>query len=1122
MLDRILHAFAATPVADRALAALPAPGAALRIDGLPGSSPAVLTAWLARSAPHRILVVLVPTPVEADRWIADLGQLLDVPVALYPQREALGEEEPHYEIAGERAETLEALLGGRLRVLVTTARASAERTRVPAALEHLHLTLRAGEDRPLSEVVAALERMGYRRVPTVTGVAEFGVRGGIVDLYGFGMAAPARCEWWGDRIESIRAFDLTSQRSLEPLQSVTLLPITTKGLDQDRAALPSSRAALPSSRPAVLFDLLPGDAIVIQEASHASGEEVNRAWQEAAHHLDVARRLGEDVPTRDALFEPPDAWRTRLERFPRILLNEDPTTHDQRPTTIQAGFFPPERIDRDLGRLRAVLAGGVPTLILCDNEGQVERLDELLAEGPAALPSRRPAVLLVGALDGGFLMPTLRVLTDHEIFRRARRLRRPRRYREAAPSFMTGELAPGDYVVHLDHGIGIYRGLGTIEVGGGTIEGAVVEYEGGDRLNVPLYNLDQLEPYRAAGEDGDRPPPRLHRLGGQSWRRIREKAREAIRHMAAELLELYARRRVAAGFAFPPDTRWQRELESSFLYEDTPDQRKATEEVKVDLEGPRPMDRLVVGDVGYGKTEVAVRAAFKAVEGGKQVAVLVPTTILADQHGRTFGERLADYPVRVEVLSRFRQPKEQKELLSRLADGRIDIVIATHRLLSRDVVFKDLGLLIVDEEHRFGVRHKERLKALRLAVDVLTLTATPIPRTLHMSLAGLRDLTLIETPPRDRSPVLTFVEPWDDGLLEEAFARELDRGGQVFVVHNRIETIDTVAARVGRLAPRARLAVAHGQMPSAALENVMRRFVNGEVDILVSTMIVESGLDVPNANTMVVHDAHRFGLAQLYQLRGRVGRSHRRAYCYLIVPDTLDLAAEDRLKVLEHHTDLGAGYRIALKDLELRGAGNLLGAEQSGHAQAIGFDLYLRWLEETVRALRGQGGGEAPAPPDVVFDRPIGLPDTYVPDDESKLSLYRRLSRATVLEVIDDLRQELRERFGPPPPEADRLLDLTRLRALGAALGLQHVLVRGDEARLTFRQGATPRLAGLTSALDDVQLAAEVRRTLPLSLKLVRLGGEDIIPALVRALRAAAGATPPAGRHAVPQPTANS
>ncbi|MFZ5624867.1 MAG: TRCF domain-containing protein, partial [Gemmatimonadota bacterium] len=440
----------------------------------------------------------------------------------------------------------------------------------------------------------------------------------------------------------------------------------------------------------------------------------------------------------------------------------------------------------------------------------------------------------------------------------------------------------------------------------------------------------------------------------------------------------------------------------------------------------------------------------------------------------------------------------------RLASGETDIVIGTHRLLSPDVNFRDLGLLIVDEEHRFGVKHKERLKALRLAVDVLTLTATPIPRTLHLSLSGLRDLTLIETPPRDRSPILTFVEPWDDALLDEAFARELDRGGQVFVVHNRIETIETIAAKVRSLAPRARVGVAHGQLPADDLETVMRDFVAGDVDILVTTMIVESGLDVPNANTMVVHDAHRFGLAQLYQLRGRVGRSHRRAYCYLLVPDTIDPAAEDRLRVLEHHTELGAGYRIAMKDLEIRGAGNLLGAEQSGHAQAVGFDLYLRWLEETVSALRGRGTVEQPVPPDVVLDRPAHLPDTYVPDDDAKLDLYRRLARAASSGDIEQLRAELRERFGPLPPEALALLDLSRLRVLGAILHVQHVLVRGDEARLTFRPGATPRLAGLTQALGDVQLLAEVRRTVPLSLRLVRLGGEALVPSLVRALEAVA------------------
>jgi transcription-repair coupling factor (superfamily II helicase) len=1110
-LELVLDAFARSPAIQDLAERLPGRGHSIRLAGLPGSSGAVLVAWLARRFPARLFVIVAPSPGDAERWLSDLALLTDAPVALYPQREALGEDEPHYEIAGERAETIESLLRGRLRVLVTTARATAERTLVPAALERLTLSLKVGARQPLGNVVAALERMGYRRVPTVTEVAEFSVRGGIVDVYGFGMATPARCEWWGDDISSLRGFDLTSQRSLEELQEVTVLPITTAGVreaselgdgDIDQAGgeaaggrVMAAPPRAPSSAPArrTLLELLPAETILVAEASGPDADEVGRAWREAEHHLEIARKLGEEVPSRDAIFEEPACWRERIEGFPRLLLREEPVD-------LQVGFFPPERVDRDLNRLRSLLHGSPPTLILCDNEGQMERLEELLED--RGRPSS--AVLAIGALEGGFVMPSLRVLTDHEIFRRARRLRRTRRYRQAAPSAATGTLTVGDYVVHLDHGIGIYRGIATVTVGESTLEVAVLEYEGGDRLNVPLYRLDQLERYRAAGEDGDRPPPRLHRLGGASWQRVRERTRQAIKQMAAELLDLYARRQVTGGFAFPPDTRWQRELESSFLYEDTPDQRTATEDIKRDMELPKPMDRLLVGDVGYGKTEVAVRAAFKAVQAGKQVAVLVPTTILAEQHGRTFFERLADYPIKIEVLSRFRTAKEQGQVLERLASGEIDIVIGTHRLLSKDVVLKDLGLLIVDEEHRFGVKHKERLKAIRLSVDVLTLTATPIPRTLHLSLSGLRDLTLIETPPRDRSPILTFVEPWDDGLLEEAFARELDRGGQVFVVHNRIETIETIAARVRALSPRARVGVAHGQMPADQLEDVMRRFVAGEVDILVSTMIVESGLDVPNSNTMVVHDAHRFGLAQLYQLRGRVGRSHRRAYCYLLVPDTIDADAEERLKVLEHHTDLGAGYRIALKDLELRGAGNLLGSEQSGHAQAVGFDLYLRWLEETVRALRGQGGVDQPLPPDVVLDRPAHLPDGYVPDDDVKLDLYRRLARSGSSGDIDGLRDEMRERFGPLPTEAETLLDMARLRVTGGVLGLQHVLVRGDEARLTFRAGTQPRLAGLTAALDDVQLAAEVRRTVPLSLRLLRLGGEPMTPALVRALRAVA------------------
>jgi transcription-repair coupling factor (superfamily II helicase) len=1087
----VLDAFGRAPVTQDLAARLPARGAALRLAGLPGSSAAVLTAWLAQRFPQRLIVVMAPSPADAERWLSDLALLTDEPAALYPQREALGEDEPHYEIAGERAETLEALLSARLRLLVTTARATAERTLVPAALERLTLALAPGERRGLTYVAAALEAMGYRRVHTVTEVAEFSVRGGIVDLYGFGMAAPARVEWWGDEIASLRAFDLTSQRSGEELRGITVLPISTEAVRQAQLPPTGAPAAASAGARRTLLELLPSDTLFVQEASGPDADEVSRAWREAEHHLEIARKLGEDVPSRDAIFEEPARWCERLGDFARLV------TRDESPD-LQFGFFPPERVDRDLNRLRSLLHGTPATLILCDNEGQLERLEELLEEGGRRAVN---AQLAIGALDGGFVMPLLRVLTDHEIFRRARRLRRARRYRQAAPSGATGTLSSGDYVVHLDHGIGIYRGIETVRVGEATLEVAVVEYEGGDRLNVPLYRLDQLERYRSGGDDGDRPPPRLHRLGGSSWQRVREKTRQAIKAMAAELLDLYARRQVATATPVPPDTRWQRELESSFLYEDTPDQRKATNEVKSDMERPRPMDRLLVGDVGYGKTEIAVRAAFKAVQGGKQAAVLVPTTILAEQHGRTFLERLADYPVKVEVLSRFRTAKEQKQALERLAAGGTDVVIGTHRLLSRDVEFKDLGLLVVDEEHRFGVKHKERLKQLRLSVHVLTLTATPIPRTLHLSLAGLRDLTLIETAPRDRSPILTFVEPWDDGLLEEAFARELDRGGQVFFVHNRIETIDTIAARVRSLAPRARVGVAHGQMPADELEEVMRRFVGGEVDLLVSTMIVESGLDVANANTMVIHDAHRFGLAQLYQLRGRVGRSHRRAYCYLLVPDTIDAQAEERLKVLEHHTDLGAGYRIALKDLELRGAGNLLGAEQSGHAHAVGFDLYMRWLEETVRALQGRGGPEQPQPPDVVLDRPAQLPDGYVPDDDVKLDLYRRLARSLSSGEIDGLRDEMRERFGPLPPDAETLLDMTRLRVTGAALGLQHVLVRGDEARLTFRSGAQPRLAGLTAALDDVQLAAEVRRTVPLSLRLVRLGGEPIVGALVRALR---------------------
>jgi transcription-repair coupling factor (superfamily II helicase) len=1084
----LLDRFDELPATRALVEQLPSAGTRLAIGGLPGSSSVVLVAALARRLPQRVVVVLTPTPADAERWLADAQTLLGPVAALYPQREGLGAEEPHLEIAGERIETVDALLSGVVRVLMTTARASAERTGVPTALWSKRLDVDVGRVRDeaggnsLSDVVRRLGEMGYARVPTVTEVGQFGVHGGIIDVYGFGMAAPARLEWSGDEIVSLRSFDLDTQRSGEAAKRVTILPVKT---EEGARAGPQDRGTARSS----LLQLLPSDALLLLEDESAIEREVARAWEEAAHHLEVARRFGEEAPGREALWLDPEEWRAQVAGFARLSLNDGEA----------AARFPivaPEAVDRDLRRLRQVVATEPPTVILCDNEGQLERLEELIG------PER--ARLAVGALDGGFVLPSLRVLTDHEIFRRARRLRRPRRYRTAAPRAAARPLSVGDYVVHLEHGIGIYRGLQTITVGEGELEVAVVEYEGGARLNVPLYRLDQLEPYRAAG-NGETPPPRLHRLGATTWQRQRDRTRAAIREMATELLDLYARRGLATGFAFLPDTPWQRALESAFLYEDTPDQRRATDEVKRDMERPRPMDRLLVGDVGYGKTEVAVRAAFKAVQSGKQVAVLVPTTILAEQHGRTFRERLADYPVRIDVLSRFRSPAETRRVLGQLARGELDVVIGTHRLLSRDASFHDLGLLIVDEEHRFGVRHKERLKALKLAVDVLTLTATPIPRTLHLSLAGLRDLTLLDTPPKDRSPVLTFIEPWDDALLEEALAREVDRGGQVYFVHNRIETIATIAQRVEALAPsRARTAVAHGQLKEQELDDVMARFVRGEVDILVSTMIVESGLDVPNANTMIVDRADQFGLAQLYQLRGRVGRSHRRAYCYLLAPDLVDPEAQERLRVLEHHTDLGSGYRIALRDLELRGAGNLLGGEQSGHAQAVGFDTYLRWLEETVRALKREGeqGPAKSEPPDVTLDQPAYLPDDYVGDDAAKLDLYRRLARAEQPCEIQAVREELRDRFGPLPVEAVRLLLVSELRALGAQVGLATVLVKGDEARLTFRGGAQPRLARLTAALDAVQFEAEVRRAAPLSLRLRRLGGEAVGPGLVRALTA--------------------
>jgi transcription-repair coupling factor (superfamily II helicase) len=1076
---------------------LPGQGRRLTVAGLAGSGDAVLVAALARRYPGRFFAVVTDGLPEAERWLADLQSLVgdtttaQSPVALYPPREGFGEAEPHAEVAGERVETLERIANGGVRVLLTTARAVLERTRLARAVQGARVELRKGDVRRPAELAAHLESIGFERVPMVEDVAQFSVRGGIFDVYSFGMADPVRMEFWGDEVVDLRHFDLVSQRSTREASVALVLPVDGRASD-----------AIEEYDRVTVADLWPPDTIVFVPRGTHLDPEMQRTWDEARHHIELARRRGEDVVSRDELYQPPESATRTLAQFATIV----DTTGTEVGAELVFPLRAPEAIDRDIGRLAALVRDGVPTLILCDNAGQAERLEELLSEGRR---DGTAATLAVGVLDGGFVLPAtgdggggMRVMTDHEIFRRERRIRRARRYASALALETVTALKPGDFVVHLEHGIGIYRGIETIFVKESTVEVAVVEYEGGDRLNVPLYRIDQLERYRAAGDvSADAPPPRLHKLGGKRWGQQRDKTRSAIQEMTVELLDLYARRQVANRPPHAPDGAWQRQLESSFLFEDTPDQRKATVDVKTDMERVRPMDRLLVGDVGYGKTEIAVRAAFKAMQSGRQVAVLVPTTILADQHARTFGDRLADFPFRVEVLSRFQTAKEQDQVLEALKAKKVDLIIGTHRLLSPDVTFGDLGLIIVDEEHRFGVKHKERLKQLRLDTDVLTLTATPIPRTLHLSLAGLRDMTLMQTPPRDRSPVLTFVEPWDDGLLEEGISRELDRGGQVFFVHNRIETITGVADHIHRLVPRARVAVGHGQMRERDLEDVMRRFVNGEVDVLVSTLIVESGLDVPNANTMFVNRADYFGLAQLYQLRGRVGRSHRRAYCYLLVPDAVDPDAERRLQVLEHHTELGSGYRVALKDMEMRGAGNILGPEQSGFVQAVGFDMYLRMLDEQVHRLQRGDGKAKPVPADVSLDIPAYLPDDYMPTQDAKLDAYRRLTRMEDAAEIDALQAEVRDRFGPLPAPAATFFAAAVLRVVGGQLGIEGIMVRGSEARITFRADAVPRMKGLSAAFHNVQFQTDVRRTQPLSLKLTRLGSVELLDGVVRALR---------------------
>lgn len=1051
------------------------------------------------------VVLVADTPERADALHDDLSTLGATGVRCYPQRETLPyeDEDPHVEIAAQRVDALGALLAGRCRILVTTARALAERAPIPiGAGATLALTIANGDTHPLAVLGDRLDEMGFTRTSTVSEVGDYAVRGGIVDLFPFGHPAPLRLELWGDEVASLRRFDALTQRSTETLEVVEVLPIALRAPD----------AAGDVERRALIETLPPTAAALVLDPRAGVGARA-RLWEEVR---DARRKAGSRAEPVEWLVVPPAEAEARLAGLRRLAFVDrdegdpaprEPGESGEPGEPAEAGVIrlpvePPPAIDRDMKRLVAEIgtarARGERILILCDNDGQIERLEEILEErGGAAL--RRDATLAVGSLSGGFrvgIPGTLLVLTDHEVFRR--RYRRHRvRMRGAATIESIASVEPGDYVVHMDHGIGRYVGMDRVEIQGETIETLEIRYADGEVLRLPHYRLDLIERWSAAGSNAR--PPAVHKLGRRKWKQLKKRTVAAIEASTVELLQLYARRQMAPGRAFPPETAWQREMESAFLYEETPDQLSAWEAVRNDLEAPVPMDRLVCGDVGFGKTEVAIRAAFKVVQESAQVAVLAPTTILADQHLGTFRERLAGFPVHIEALSRFRTPKEQREVVSGLRDGTIDIVIGTHRLLSRDVRFKDLGLLMVDEEQRFGVRQKERLKEYRESVDVLTLTATPIPRTLHLALGGLRDLSTIRTAPRNRMPIITHVLSWEDGILEEALRREFDRGGQVFFVHDRVETIEALARRVRKLMPEARAEIAHGQMPERELEDVMHRFVRADVDLLICTSIIENGLDVPSANTMVVHGAHNFGLAQLYQLRGRVGRSHRRAYCYLVVPENVAPEAAQRLRILEHHTELGSGYQVALRDLELRGAGNLLGGEQSGFATAVGIETYQRLVESTLRRLKGEVDAAGPSVR-VSVDGESFLPDAYVSGSQLKMHLYRRLARLTKWEEVKELRAELEDRFGRLPAPAERLLGAAELRILGAMVEAAWIRVSDDDARISFEASAAPRLGLLTNALGDRQLDVEVRRLEPLSLVLRRAGTEPLLPTLVEAL----------------------
>lgn len=933
----------------------------------------------------------------------------------------------------QRLTALEALAENKSQIVVAHCDSLIDRLPAPNQFLNQKIKIAVNATLEFEEFIEKLNELGFTRESRVEMAGEMSVRGGIVDVFPHSADFPLRIEFWENIISSLRKFDPVTQRSLEKINEIDIYP-------QEIEAPPSEVKAS-----ATLLDFLATDTIVVLDEPDLLRKQIEE---------DLLRRGDSDLD-EDFVHSAWENISIKLEPFRQVrLVSFGYGLVD----VVDLGGREPEAFQGSLKLFKEFaerfsshkISGHSepPALFfLCETPHQAHRLQDIFSEEGVAAPNLTVAAL---GLHHGFIFPdsNLAVFTDHQFYGRIKRLRLPHKSHRGLTPKQFKDLKIGDFVVHVDHGIGVYRGLKKIAVAGHERECLHLEYRDGDSLYVRFERMDRVQKYSA--RDGMQPP--LSKLGAPDWQRLKTRTKKRIKDIANELIELYAKRKAQPGIAHTADSLWQRELEASFPYEDTPDQLKATLEVKRDMESPKPMDRLVCGDVGFGKTEIAVRAAFKSVLGGKQVALLAPTTLLAYQHLNTFRERMARFPVKIEMLSRFRSASEQKKIVQRLKSGEVDIVIGTHRLLSKDVSFKDLGLLIVDEEQRFGVRQKERLKKYKANVDVLTLTATPIPRTLHLSLMGARDITNINTPPANRLPIHTEIISLDKRYIREVMLRELDRGGQVFFVHNRVHNIERYARMISDLVPEARVVVAHGQMDEDELERVMVDFMEKKYHILVSTMIIESGLDIPNVNTIIVNRADTFGLAQLYQLRGRVGRSHQRAYAYLIAPpiETLTPEAIKRLRAIQEFAELGSGSLLAMRDLEIRGAGNLLGAEQSGFIDHLGFDLYNKILDEAVRELKNEKPPEDELETQVEIDVDAFIPESYMPSAADRVDIYRRLIDCQSLEQVQELRAEIEDRFGRPPIKIDNLLNFYVLRLLGKRIGLKTIRIEGHQMTAEF------------------------------------------------------------------------